>query len=278
MPDNGDNNDLKQEKMKLEVEKLQEEVKKARRENRIWIIGLLIAIAGFGLGNLNTIKGLVVREPRVRLIVEDSFIKRVGMIRIARTSGNREVELETAVIEAEGWLTLQPGSYEVEITVDGKAFYTRKLFLKAGDSEPIIVPERETGSIRIVVKNHTPNPRPGTPLDLSVESSGNGFLWVFDHSDDGKFSQIYPDPATPAAVAEIQAGTTYSIPDANGIKILTNKDIGQERLLFVVTSSSSVQEAQKIAARMSEAVISKANIGHEKANWGIARLQYEVSW
>ena len=278
MPDNGDNNDLKQEKMKLEVEKLQEEVKKARRENRIWIIGLLIAIAGFGLGNLNTIKGLVVREPRVRLIVEDSFIKRVGMVRIARTSGNREVEVETSVSEAEGWLTLQQGSYEVEITVDDKVFYTRKLFLKAGDSEPIIVPERETGSIRIVVKNHTPNPRPGTPLDLSIESSGNGFLWVFDHSDDGKFSQIYPDPATPSAVAEILAGKTYSIPDANGIKILTNKDIGQERLLFVVTSSPSAQNAHEIVTRMSEAVISKANIGHEKANWGIARLQYDVSW
>ena len=278
MPDTNDNSDLKHEKMKLEVEKLQEEVKKARRENRIWIIGLLIAIAGFGLGNLNTIKGLVIREPRVRLIVEDSFIKRVGMVRIAHTAGNREVEVETSVSEAEGWLTLQPGSYEIEITVEDKVFYSRKLLLKAGDSEPIIVPERETGSIRIVVKNHTPKPRPGTPLDLSIESSGNGFLWVFDHSDDGKFSRIYPDPATPSAVAEILAGKTYSIPDANGIKILTNKDIGQERLLFVVTSSPSAQDAQKIVTRMSEAVISKANIGHEKANWGLARLQYDVSW
>ena len=278
MSDHDDSADLKHEKTKLEVEKLQEEVKKARRENRIWIIGLLIAIAGFGLGNLNTIKGLVIREPRVRLIVEDAFVKRVGMVRIAHTSGDKQVAVETSVSEAQGWLTLQPGSYEVEITVEDKVFYSRKLLLKAGDSEPIIVPGRATGSIRIAVKNHTPEPKPGTPLDLSIESSGNGFLWVFDHSEDGKFSRIYPDPATPSVVAEIQAGKTYSIPDARGIKILTNEDVGQERLLFVVTSSASEQNAQKIVTRMSEAVISKANIGHEKANWGFARLQYDVSW
>ena len=278
MPDDDKNEDLKQTKMKLEVEKLQEEVKKARRENRIWIIGLLIAVAGFGLTNLNTIKGLVIREPRIRLAVEDPFVKRVGVVRIAHTSGGREVEVETSVNEAEEWFTLQPGSYELEVAIEGRIFYSQKLLLKAGDSEIIMVPERETGSIRVVVKNHTPNPRPGEPLDLSIESSGNGFLWVFDHSNEGKFIRIYPDPATPAIVAEIRADTTYTIPDAKGVKILTNKDTGQERLLFVVTSLPSAEDAQKIATRMSEAVISKANIDQETANWGIANLEYNVSW
>lgn len=278
MANNDNTNDLKNEKMKLEVEMLQEEVKKARRENRIWVISLLIAIVGFGLGNLNTIKDLVIREPQLRLIVEDSFVKRVGMVRIAHTSGNREVAVETSISEAEEWLTLSPGSYEVEISVEGKPFYSQKILLKPGDSEPIIVPQRETGSIRILVKNHTPNPKPGTPLDLSIESSGNGFLWVYDHSKDGKFSLVYPDPQKPGTLAEIRAGKTYTIPDANGINITTNDDIGQERLLFVVTSSPSAQDAQKIVTRISEAVISKADTGHEKANWGIARLQYDVSW
>ena len=277
MSNDNKDTDLENEKKKLEVENLREEIKKTRRENRLWIIGLLLAVAGFGLGNLKTIQSLVIREPRVRLIVEDPFVKRVGMVRIVNTSGSRNIVVATAVSEAEEWLTLTPGSYAVEITVEDRVFYSRQVLLKGGDSEPIIVPERETGSIRILVKNHTPNPKPDAPLDLSIESSGNGFLWVFDFSDDGKYSQVYPDLKTPNAVAAIRAGETYKIPDAKGVNILTNENVGQERLLFIVTSAPLSEEAQKIATRMSKAVIAKASTGREKTNWGIASLQYNVS-
>ena len=97
MSNDNNNTDLENAKIKLEVEKLQEEVKKTRRENRLWIIGLLLAVAGFGLGNLKTIQSLVIREPRVRLIVEDPFVKRVGMVRIVNTSGSRNIVVATAV-------------------------------------------------------------------------------------------------------------------------------------------------------------------------------------
>jgi len=100
---------------------------------------------------------------------------------------------------------------------------------------------------------------------------------VFDFSDDGKYSQVYPDLKTPNTVAAIRAGETYKIPDAKGVNILTNENVGQERLLFIVTSAPLSEEAQKIATRMSKAVISKASTGREKTNWGIASLQYNVS-
>jgi len=112
-------------------------------------------------------------------------------------------------------------------------------------------------------------------LDLSVQSAGNGYLWVFLLEPGGRPELIYPDTAGPHPVSAISVGQPFSFPDAYGIRLFAADEPKTEKLLFVVTSSSERVTAERIASRIN-ATVTKARSGEETENWGACELSYQV--
>ncbi len=264
-------------KNSLEIQKLKSEIKSLKLQRTIAIIGVIITVSTTFLGNLTQIKSLFIPLPKVRVITNDVFVKRIGEIQIVNlTTKTPQTVLSTAIEEALEWISLEPGSYEIVLTINDKKVYSQKVLLQAGDVEPIIIPKRDTGNMTVEVVNHTPQPVPGAALDLSIDVSGNGYLWVFDYKSDGTYQIIYPNPTAKVFDNEVFVHKTFEFPDKNDVRIFTGETPGEERLLFVVTSSKNVSFAQEKALQMSKVILAKADAGRNKENWGVAEITYTI--
>jgi len=175
-------------------------------------------------------------------------------------------------------MPMEPGSYDVVVVVDGQEYLHTSLFLRAGDKEGVVVPSRHNNTILVTVTNETPKPPPGSPLQLNIEASGNGFLWVYDLAKDGGYSLVYPSLIAGGSTQnEIRVGEPFRIPDASNAGIYVSDEPVEEKLLFVVTSSRERGAADKVAARFAAATVSKATAGVVDENWGVFSLTYKVT-
>lgn len=123
--------------------------------------------------------------------------------------------------------------------------------------------------------NKTPRPHPGSVLQFQIESSGNGYLWIYELLDNNEFPQLYPQVGAPAESHSIYAGKPFILPDKKDYGLSAGNEAGQENLLFVVTSTHDVNKANTIAARMANAT-TKASGGDVLENWGVFLLSYQV--
>ena len=267
--------DIQREKILAEINSL-----KTQRRIAIWtaILSPLGALIAFLILNSSQIKDFISPTPKIRLIVDDPFLERTAVIKITNlVSKEQETVIATTVKETVEWLPLLAGSYRLFVMVNDKSVYSHDFYLRNGDAEPIVIPSRDIGNIRVIVKNNTSNPTPGTALDISVDASGNGYLWVFNYNkDDSLYKLIYPDISSANFNNKIEANKTYYLPDESRIGIIAEDVPGEEKLLFVVTSSRNHTFAQQIATRMSQVVIAKARSQIVEENWGIAELSYRT--
>lgn len=237
------------------------------------------AAAAFIILNYTSITEILYPPPRLRLSVEDAYLKQVGTLSIYRNTNTSNPFLKTSIAEALDWLPLEQGAYRLELTINDNRYFTRELFLYRGDRETLVIPKQMgTQTIQVTVFNNTPHPPPGSPLHLRVISSGNGFLWIYDLSPEGNPSLVYPGQSGIRSQNHaITAGEPFTIPDPKQKGIFVSNEPGEENLLVVVTSSGQRTTADKIASRMSKAGIAKARGGRIEENWGITLLHYRVS-
>lgn len=265
---------FQKEKVLAEIKLLKIQRKKAIIMAILSPIGAIIA---FLILNFSQIKDTFLQSPKFRVIVEDPFIKRTGHIRVIKLgSKQQDTVIIAPLTKAMDWINVSPGSYELLLDIQNQIVYSHNFYLKNGDSEPIIIPNREIGNIRIIVTNHTPNPPPGSALDISIDASGNGYLWIFNYNKNGQYVLIYPDVQNLDFDNKIEVNKTYNLPDNNNIGIISEDEPGEEKLLFIVTSSRNLTLANQISVRMSKTIITKAKSEIIKENWGVAELTYKT--
>ena len=79
-------------------------------------------------------------------------------------------------------------------------------------------------------------PLPGEAIDIKIDVTGNGYLWIYELKNTKMYSLIYPNIKNYTYKNEIYIGETFSFSDKNGITIFAGEKEGEETLLFVVTS------------------------------------------
>jgi hypothetical protein len=261
----------------LENSKLQEEIRSLKQQRLIGIISAIGAVVAFCVINYTNIMGIFYPPPKIKLIVNDPYVKRNGSIKIKNIQNESEYpNISTSVDQALDWIPLKEGSYRLVLSVNDKDYFKEDLFLNAGDRDIVTIPERNDQTIDITVYNSTPNPPPGSPLHLQIESSGNGYLWIYDLPAQDNPALIYPAKDAAGERHKINVGQTYQIPDSEKHGIFVADQLIEENLLVIVTSSNSLSIADKIAASMSRKTVSKASSGTIDENWGISILTYKV--
>ncbi len=264
-------------KQTLEQAKLQEQIRTLKQQRLLAVLSAIGAVLAFFVINHTKIMNIVTPSPRLRLEVKDPYVEKIGKLHIESTGlGSEESAFDTSVKAARDWIPMKAGSYHLVLSVNDSVVFEQEVILEAGDKKVIVIPERRDQAIHVTVKNNTPRPPPGSPLQLMIESSGNGFLWIYDLPEKGNPVLVYPPETATGASHAITVGKTYQIPDSDKNAIFVANEPTEETLLVVVTSSDSRVTADKIASRMSKAAIPKASSGKIKENWGVSLIRYKV--
>jgi hypothetical protein len=258
----------------LQDQKTIEEIRTLKLKYRLAVLGIIGTILAFIVGNLTDIKAIFYPPPAIKIVTSDTFLKTHGVLMVYSSSEPDSPVMQTSVSEANDWLTLKPGAYRVVVQLNNIRRLDEHVVLENGDKEPLLI-EHSYSQIQLKVVNETPEPYPGSVLRLRVESSGNGYLWIYELLNNNQFRRHYPPVGVVAERHSIYAGKPFTLPDEKNYGLRAGNKEGQENLLFVVTSTHDVTIADAIAARMANAT-TKASGGDVQENWGIYLLSYQV--
>lgn len=252
-----------------------QEIRTLKLKYRLAVLGIIGVIIAFVIGNQADIKAILYPAPAIKIITGDTFLQQHGTLQIyPSSSGSKSPVLQTSVSEASDWLTLKPGAYRVVVQLNNIKRLDEQVVLENGDKEPLVI-EGNHRQIQLKVVNKIPHPYPGAVLQLQVESSGNGYLWIYELMDNNQFQRLYPPVGAVAERHSIYAGKPFTLPDKENYGLRAGNKAGQENLLFVVTSTHDVAIADAIAARMADAT-TKASGEDVQENWGIYHMSYQI--
>jgi hypothetical protein len=258
----------------LEREKLLVEIRSLKTQRVITILGAFAAVIVFGIGNLSLILGMFRPNPQIRLMVQDNVVNRVGAIKLYNLGTNPgSIVLNSTASAIDGrWFRMAPGPYRVEVSIGSYLVQGIDFQVVDGTDQELALAPVPVGPMRIFVKNNTENPYPGDYLRLSVDSSGNGYLWVFDWRSDG-LHLIFPRNSD-SGVNSISTTETFYFPEDESI--LAGAQPRQERLVFVVTSTPDPSFARSRATGLLGGAPAKASLGRASHDWGLAVIEYTV--
>lgn len=261
--------------LSLQDQKVFHEIKRLKLLNIIAVLSLVGSVIAFVIGNLADIKSLFYRPPAIKVVTNDAFLQQNGTLTVIDLSSDPEhTVLTTSVGEAADWITLDPGSYRFKVELNKIIKYDERMILKGGDKEALVI-NADNRMIQLKVVNNTPRPSPHASLSINVESSGNGYLWIYELLADNKYQKLYPPVGSYPERNYIKVGETFSLPDNRNFGLRAGDKVGQEDLVFIITSTYDVIAADDIAARMANAVTKAA--GKEIwENWGVYKLSYQV--
>lgn len=267
------------EKEKIEDAKKQQILAEIRLMKIQSIIAILTAIGvviAFIIINLPKIEALFPR-PKIRIEVKDSFILNNGKITISKIDDNQTKKIiSCSVKEASNWIPLDPGSFHISLKYQNQEVWTTDYLMNSGEKKVLAVPEQFKGNIQVFVKNNTPNPLPGEMLDLAIYATGNGYIYVYELTEEQHYSRIYPGISVSRYYNEINAGERFIFPDRNDYALFAGEKEGDETLLFVVTSVRNENSANEIANRMTKVFLGKAGVKKRENNWGVAKITYKI--
>ena len=126
------------------------------------------------------------------------------------------------------------------------------------------------------MNNNTPNPFPGQKHEITVNVTGNGYLWIYELKEGLNYGILYPFQSAGKYDNAIKVKEPFTFPDKNKFVLAAGKQAGKETLLFVVTSIMSRNFSDKIANRLNKHIIVKASVARKEYNWGAYKLTYNV--
>jgi hypothetical protein len=259
----------------LQEQKLREEIRSLKLKYRLALLGVMSAVIAFVVENYVEIKDILYPAPSVKVLTKDRFLQEHGVVEIfdaAKTGA--EPTLKTSVREASDWFEVKAGAYRFVVSLNQQTVLDQQLMLENGDREALLV-QGIPQQIQLTVKNETPFPYPQSALKLTIESSGNGYLWIYELKDNNEYQKLYPPDGATKEQHFLYAGEPFHLPDAQNYGLKAGEKVGEENLLFVITSTHKVTTADAIAASMAKAT-TKASAGPVEENWGVYHLRYRV--
>jgi hypothetical protein len=258
----------------IKKKKLLSEIKWLKTQRTIALLGVIGAVLAFSITNIASLERLFYNKPMFNIEVDNEYLLKHGELIVYNNYDSIEPRqvIRTKLNEASDYTSIAEGSYTFVIRNKNINLLSEQLLLKEGDVKTIILPSLNRNIININVTNLTPKPLPEQPLEFSIETSGNGYLWVFEHVDK-QYALLYPARGN---IVEIRAMSEFKLVPSDKEGLFAGSTIGEEKLLFVVTSNGDSNVAQRIANNLSDSIITKASAGKLKENWGATEISYKV--
>jgi len=263
-------------KLKIEdaqKEKILTEIHLLKIQLIIAVLTAICSIMVLIVTNFPQLKNLI-PNPQFRIVTNDNLLLREGIMNVSQiVDGKNQIKAVYPLWQALKWVQLEPGSYHLSVQYQVQEMWSTDLLLQTGKRVSLTIPTLFDGNIKVYVKNNTPQPLPKEKLDLTVDVTGNGFLWIYElHQKEA--SLIYPNLSENSG-NEISVSQSYHFPDKNNFSIFAGENEGKETLLFVVTSTHDENLAREIVFRMIN-THTKASSEKQELNWGVTKIVYQI--
>ncbi|MGD2086864.1 MAG: hypothetical protein PVH61_11845 [Candidatus Aminicenantes bacterium] len=240
------------------------------------ILTVFGALVAFIITNHHTVKNLILSS-KIKTKTNDIRILRNGKITISKIiEGDEKEVIKCSIKESTSWIKLKPGSYRVSLKYFDHNIWSREFLLQTGESEIIQIPDQFMGNIQVFVKIGKMNLLPTETLDITVETTGNGYLWVYEITDENRYSRIYPPKTTSNYCNEINVEEPFRFPDRKNLVLAAGDKEGKESLLFVITSVNRETFADEVISRVTDLSVVKTILREKEFNWGIAEITYNI--
>lgn len=258
----------------VEAEKLRQEIKSLRQQRLLAVVTLLGATVAFLLTNAEKLSALFYRDPSLTLVTDDEALRRNAKFSVQSLSDTGAIAAADTLAERRT-VRLAPGPHRLAVSAFGATIYALDFTVERGEHRTVSVPGLANANIRVSIDNQSGPIGPGSQLELQVETSGNGYLWIFESTRKGT-ALLYPVGCSDACGNDISVTRGLHIPDSQQRAVFAGTVAKRETLLFLVTSRSDSDSAKQLAAPFSPGTILKASGGNLKGNWGYASLSYDI--
>jgi hypothetical protein len=246
----------------LEADKLRNEIASLRIQRWLAVGGAIAAIVAFLITNWDK----VAPQAHIGIRSPDAFITRLADA-VIENATDQKVVYQSKLEAAKKWITVPPGAYNVRIAIDGSSISEHAVALERGDYEVVRLASQTSGNMRVQTRLGRKTFAPGSQLPLAVDSSGNGFVWLFE-AVSGTMKLVFP--------ASRQTQHMISVEKSFEFDTLSVSDVaGEEKLLVLVTSTDDEADAHTLAQRFTPS-FAKATAVPRNQDWGAKLVVYNV--
>ena len=130
----------------------------------------------------------------VKGIRGDDFLTQQGAIKIINVQKQEEVLSMPLLDISEEWRTLKKGTYQLSVDLHDKEVFRETFYVTHNDKKEINVPPLFIGNIGVNVRLPSSTLGPEQSLDVQIDSSGKGYLWIFHLNENKSYELLFPVP------------------------------------------------------------------------------------
>jgi hypothetical protein len=253
-------------------EKNIQEIKWLKTQRNIAIFGLIASILATSIQYSTAIYKHISKASLV-ISLEDSYLLKKSVIKISSIGNNPETHIVAHPKEISDGIKLEAGSYSVKVELKGSTIFEDTIYLKPRKKRICTIPKFYEGTILIFPKINAHKVYPEMILPIIIDSSKEGYLWIYEIKFEGPPQILFPIGNVDN---NINSGKEFILPEKGKGVIIAGKQVGKEKLLFIVTKRMDKAFADKIALTITKSVSQKASTVLDENSYGLATLSYEI--
>ncbi|QQS51582.1 MAG: hypothetical protein IPM71_02325 [Bacteroidota bacterium] len=262
----------------LKKQQLAAEVKSLKTQRLLSVLTAIGALIAFMVTNLTEINQLFTGKGSVRVATDEMFVREQGLFTLSHLSdGDYKIIADYRYSDISTKVKTDPGSYRISLQIDSNTLWTGNFSIEKSEDEIISVPRIFDGQMFVTVQNNSPVILPESQVNISVSSSGNGYLWIFEKIDTQNYALRYP-PDKEYTSNAISANETFQFPDANQMALFSGSELKMENYVLLVTSVNDWEYAHDLLELVTGGnSISKGTFRQRKLNWGAAHFEITIN-
>lgn len=251
------------------------EIRSIKIQYTIAILSVLGSALAFIIIQRQEISHLLEHAPRLSIACDDVFVKRAARVKIIGKS-DQKTYLESDLKNFDGEIELAAGSYQTSIVLNDREIWNESFILQPNQTRLVKLPDFFRNQIAIYVTNPDLETKPRGKLNLDINSSGNGYLWIYELLDGDQLRLLFPREDEAALNAhEISASSAFKFPE--GVYLAAGDLEKQEKYVFIVTSLDNRDFSRLIVNGIyGNKDIDKGEIQSIEKNWGVTSIEVKV--
>lgn len=253
------------------------------RGDRIkYIFGAVGAIIGFIVGNWDKLLDIILGTS-ITITTGSDLGKLDSSYKIqikGLTSGTTQFGDSITLDAAARGFEVTPGVYTVAFVRGQDVLSSKNEAVSRGSNQKITFDRtsiedawQKQHKIGVRMELDAKQYAPGQPIGLVVTSTGIGYLWVEEFDASGNVKGSFPPPGQEGGNL-IDPVHFVSFPSENKQGFSADADLGEYRLIALVTSSPKRTDTDKIFNEIRG--VSTKSFGTVETNWGYAETSYAV--
>ncbi len=256
----------------LEITKLREEIHSLKIQTTIAILTITGTFIAALAPYINSIYKEYCRSI-VQIIVDDTIVKQKAIFTIVGQGATAENYLSGYLNELPTQIRLPAGTYSLSANIEKSIVFQMDFYIKKREKRTLSIPTIFNGSIQVYAKLNASKVYPGMILPLIIQSSADGYLWIYEINNDRIPKLLFPNSEVDNS---INAFKQLNIPAGDNGYINAGDRYGEETILFIVTKQNGRSSADFISTKYTNSTTMKASGGIGLPDYGTSILRYSI--